>query len=496
MSVDFIELLKDHVSSIVLNGETEQLFEKDQAIGKFLPILLTIFKSRPDWLERLKHQLNPKISELFAGDNALKQQLLNQIGSEIRSDRLEHTLNQSLAPTLNFLETEAGAANSEAITHLLDMHSVSISNALPAWAGPILASLGIPLYTNQNLNQQPSALSNEPQYYAEDDKKGSFWLPFIIFLILAAIALFLYKSCTSKSVEGDAVSPVTQAVNDQPAALQLSTGANAEIVNCSIYLNNPSYVKSLQNSFKEIFNHTVGCGADMNASIHTAFTDQDTIPSVLKLIKGIPNLSLSWVGDQVNINAANSADAERVAAEIRALAKNVTVSTNMPSQNAASSVDDVISSANSSAEQALASIKTDNVRALDVATALNLQIINFSTGSSEIPEVNKTILDQAAALLKRAPHVVLKVVGHTDSQGDATINKTLSQERAKSIVNYLVSNGVDPAQLQAVGMGSEKPRADNTTEEGRFKNRRIEFEVLNTETGVVRSVDDQGIQKK
>ena len=125
-----------------------------------------------------------------------------------------------------------------------------------------------------------------------------------------------------------------------------------------------------------------------------------------------------------------------------------------------------------------------------------MQIINFATASSEIPDVNKSILDQAAALLKRASNVHLKVVGHTDASGDAAKNKTLSQDRAQAIVNYLTAQGVDPAQLQAVGVGAEQPRADNETEEGRFKNRRIEFEVLNTDTGVVRSVDDEGIQKK
>ncbi len=499
MTTGFIELLKDHVSSIVLNGETEHLFEKDLAIKQFLPILLNIFKSKPEWLESLTHQLNPRISDLFAGDPAVKQQLFNQLGNNMPADQLESTLNQTIAPTLNFLETEAGSANPQAIVHLLEKHSASIAQALPAWAAPVLASMGIPLLANQTLHQQPSNVE-PPQYYAQEEKKKSSWLPFVIFLILAAIALFLYKACTNKKVDQTAVAPATQTVSDQPASLQLSTGANAEIVNCSIFLNNPSYLDILQKEVKQIFNHTPGCGADTSAANHTEFTDQDTIPSVLKLIKGVPNLSLSWIGDQVSVQAANAADADRVAAEIRNLAKNVTVTTQQASDvnnlNTTDDVDAAITSANTSAEQALSSIKTDNVRALDVATALNLQIINFATASSEIPEVNKTILDQAAGLLKRASHVNLKVVGHTDAQGDAAKNKVLSQERAKSIVDYLVAQGVDPAQLQAVGMGAEKPRADNATEQGRFQNRRIEFEVLNTETGVVRAVDEQGVKEQ
>ncbi|MBK5647089.1 MAG: OmpA family protein, partial [Acinetobacter sp.] len=58
-----------------------------------------------------------------------------------------------------------------------------------------------------------------------------------------------------------------------------------------------------------------------------------------------------------------------------------------------------------------------------------------------------------------------------------------------------IFKGVAPAQLRAIGYGQEKPIADNQTDEGKFKNRRIEFEVLNTDSGVVREVDDRGVEK-
>ncbi len=166
--------------------------------------------------------------------------------------------------------------------------------------------------------------------------------------------------------------------------------------------------------------------------------------------------------------------------------------------SASASVDNqaAINEGNSNAEKALAAINPEQIRALDVATALNMQIINFATASAEIPEANKPILDQAAALMKRAPQVQLTVKGHTDAVGNAEANKALSQKRAQAIMDYLVKQGVDPAQLQAVGYGSEQPVADNATDEGQFKNRRIEFEVLNTETGVVREVDEQGVNKQ
>ncbi len=85
----------------------------------------------------------------------------------------------------------------------------------------------------------------------------------------------------------------------------------------------------------------------------------------------------------------------------------------------------------------------------------------------------------------------MTVQGHTDAVGNAEANKALSQERAQAVVDYLVSKGVDPAQLQAVGYGQEKPVAENSTKEGQFKNHRIEFEVLNTENGKVRDVTNE-----
>ena len=72
----------------------------------------------------------------------------------------------------------------------------------------------------------------------------------------------------------------------------------------------------------------------------------------------------------------------------------------------------------------------------------------------------------------------------------------MSLRRAEAVRDYLVQRGVDPSQLQAVGYGQQQPMEPNATPEGQFQNRRIEFEVLNTETGVVRAVDDQGIVEK
>jgi OmpA-OmpF porin, OOP family len=100
--------------------------------------------------------------------------------------------------------------------------------------------------------------------------------------------------------------------------------------------------------------------------------------------------------------------------------------------------------------------------------------IEFPLGSAEVPEEVKPRLDLIAEGLKDYDRLV-HVVGHTDSTGEAATNMTLSLERATSVVDYLVRQGVPADQLRAEGMGQDKPVADNETEEGRQKNRRIEF---------------------
>jgi outer membrane protein OmpA-like peptidoglycan-associated protein len=489
MNIDFIERLKSDVTAIVLQGETEHLFAKDQALAQFYPIFLSILRSRPAWIENLGQQLNPKIHELFNANPALKQQFLDQVDQSAPQDEIEHTLNRSIVPTMNFLQTEAGASSPEAISHLLETHADSIQRTLPVWAGPILAALGVSPLAGQNLNQEP-VLAEQTIIVQEERKTGFLW-PFIIFLILAGLILFLVRSCMQDDVEDSNTQATSEVAAAQPASLRLSTGSNGEIVSCQLQLNNPQYMEILQNEIKQIFNYNIGCGALSSEVYHSEFTDQDTIPTVLRTIQGMPNVSLDWIGNQVSVRAATNAEAERLAAQIRSLAKNVTVVTQQPLNRS-----DVINTANSEAEQALASIKTDNVKALDVATALNLQIINFDTASTEVPEVNKLVLDQAAALLQRAPHVILKVTGHADAQGSEAENKVLSVQRAQAITSYLVGKGVNPAQLQAVGMGEDQPVEPNATPAGQFQNRRVTFEVVNTETGIVREVDDEGVVEK
>lgn len=494
MNINLIDLLKQKVSAVVLEGETEHLSEKSQALSSFYPILLSIFKSKPGLISNVQNQLNPRLSDIFSANPALKNQFLEQISGTVPTAVIESTLNRSIAPTLGVLEEEAGSSEPNAIVHLIETHWNDVSNALPHWALALLSALGISTASGHSLHQAPET---EPYPVVEEKKKTGFLLPLIALIILAALLALIFRACSDKK-ETEPTTMATQTAASEPAKLQLSTGATGDLTTCQLYSGNASYVDILQQNIKQIFNHNLGCGAETTANYHTEFIDQDAIPSVLKLVKGVPNASLTWIGNQLSVQAANPTDAQQLAAKIQPLVRNMTVTTAAADMAASMPMDNntAITSGNNNAEKALAEINPENIHALDVATALNLQIINFDTASAQIPDANKAILDQAAGLMKRAPQVKLTVKGHTDAVGNANSNKTLSQKRAQAVVDYLVQQGVDPAQLQPVGYGQEQPVADNATPEGQFKNRRIEFEVLNTETGVVREVNDEGIKQQ
>lgn len=101
--------------------------------------------------------------------------------------------------------------------------------------------------------------------------------------------------------------------------------------------------------------------------------------------------------------------------------------------------------------------------------------INFETGKADIKPESQKIVDEITTMLKQNPSLKLSIEGHTDNVGNATSNKTLSEKRANAILAALVSKGISKDRLSGKGWGQDKPVADNSTEEGRAKNRRVEL---------------------
>jgi outer membrane protein OmpA-like peptidoglycan-associated protein len=112
--------------------------------------------------------------------------------------------------------------------------------------------------------------------------------------------------------------------------------------------------------------------------------------------------------------------------------------------------------------------------------ALSILVINFESGSYAVPAKRLAALQKGAEYIKRVtpPDTVLEVGGHTDTDGNAAGNKTLSQNRAEAVKKVLVGYGVRPDGLQTRGYGPDKPVADNGTDVGKFRNRRIEYLIV------------------
>ena len=101
--------------------------------------------------------------------------------------------------------------------------------------------------------------------------------------------------------------------------------------------------------------------------------------------------------------------------------------------------------------------------------------INFDTGKSAIKPESMPIVEQIATLMKAHTDLKLSIEGHTDNVGTAASNKTLSEQRAKAVLDAVVKQGIAANRMTAVGWGQDKPVADNRTEEGKAKNRRVEI---------------------
>ncbi|MDR2857885.1 MAG: OmpA family protein [Novosphingobium sp.] len=118
---------------------------------------------------------------------------------------------------------------------------------------------------------------------------------------------------------------------------------------------------------------------------------------------------------------------------------------------------------------------TDNGQAILV----NLpEGVTFDVDSTALQPNFRPTLDQIAQSLSQYPDSLIDVYGHTDSTGSEQYNQTLSENRARTVAGYLEMRGVSPSRIRSQGFGETLPVADNNTEEGRRRNRRVEIKIV------------------
>lgn len=120
-----------------------------------------------------------------------------------------------------------------------------------------------------------------------------------------------------------------------------------------------------------------------------------------------------------------------------------------------------------------------DVRGCEIKGVIELRGVNFESNSDVLLSTAAERLDRAAATLRKNDDLVVEVAGHTDSDGAAAYNESLSERRARAVRNYLVNAGVNGANLSTKGYGEANPIADNGSAQGKADNRRVELRILN-----------------
>jgi outer membrane protein OmpA-like peptidoglycan-associated protein len=118
------------------------------------------------------------------------------------------------------------------------------------------------------------------------------------------------------------------------------------------------------------------------------------------------------------------------------------------------------------------------LEAIRVGSVVVLHNVFYATGSFELELVSRVELNRVYDFMLENPAIGVEISGHTDNTGSPEHNQNLSEQRANSVVDYLINKGIDPERMKASGYGEALPVADNGTEEGRALNRRTELKIV------------------
>ncbi|MGP9556240.1 OmpA family protein [Psychrobacter sp. AOP7-A1-24] len=398
----------------------------------------------------------------------------------------------TMAAPLAFHEIKS-LAGSTPVPQFLNDNLNSYQHHIPAWAGSVL-----PASAAAATSAPFSDTTSTAPLQKEEEEQGSFMkalLPIIGLIILGALAWALLRGCQEnpEPVATPAAATQQAAATDgsasvigdvEPASLSIATGENSQLYACRMSVGDETLQTNVMNALTGAFGDEANkCRADVDDNFAVDMPASAQLATILPIVKNVPNASMIIKGDNITVNAPDKDALDKLVTDLQAAAPAMTVQAEGP-LDIQGEIDDSLAAA----DVAMTNLG-ENPDPRDVARALSIQVINFQVDEAVIPEVNKELLDRAAEIINNVPDMKLMIVGHTDSQASDSYNMELSQERADSVKTYLVSQGVDEAKLNTKGMGESEPIADNSTEQGRFRNRRIEFlvndEVVDANDGMM-----------
>ena len=123
--------------------------------------------------------------------------------------------------------------------------------------------------------------------------------------------------------------------------------------------------------------------------------------------------------------------------------------------------------------------KTDSTKTnkIELNVKYKFQNINFNFNSTKLSQAAKTEINVLYEYLNSNKNTKITILGHTDHYGSANYNQVLSEKRAKSVVDYLIKAGLNKTRIKSLGFGNSQPLSTSRTDEGRKKNRRVEFKI-------------------
>ena len=176
MSIHPMELLKQKVSSVIVNDQTSLVNEKNDVLSRFYPVLLYRFLEKPELVDKLREKLTPSISDLLEDNERVKNALLLRLAAgKVSVAEVEITLNRAIPKSLAVLSNEVGNDAIRIIYYLRD-HKASIYSLLPCWTTEVLSQLNESALQEQVLDVIP-AIPSVP-----DAKKTNKIFPFLTLL--------------------------------------------------------------------------------------------------------------------------------------------------------------------------------------------------------------------------------------------------------------------------------------------------------------------------